>query len=86
MYRVHLAREGEGIIYCGDYPDYEQAVAVAESEPDGLPEFCWDNARNAGHQAGMEAPPPGREDDDPISWHGKDGYYCVVVVHNEEQQ
>lgn len=40
----------------------------------------WETARKAGHVAGMQAPTGGFEDQEPMSWHGEEGWHCVVEV------
>lgn len=81
-YRVYEAADGSDLVYCGEFDDLASAQEFAESEPGGLPRSMWDTARAAGHCAGMTAPDGGDEgeDDEPISWHGAEGTYCVVGV------
>lgn len=80
-YRVYEAEDGCDLVYCGEFDDLTEAQEFAETEPGGLPASMWDTARAAGHCGGQTAPDGGAEDDEPISWHGTDGTYCVVAVH-----
>lgn len=80
MYRVYEAPEGCSQIFCGEFPTLQEAVACADSEPAGLEKSLWDTARAAGHCGGMSAPEGGEEGDEPLSWHGAKGNYCVVRV------
>lgn len=79
-WRVYYAPDGCDPSYCGECDTREEAETLAESEPAGLPRAQWDTARTAGHCAGMTAPDGGEEDEEPASWHGADGWYCVVRV------
>ena len=80
-YRVYLAPDGCDPSYCGEYSTIEEARDVAEREPAGLDACMWETARAAGHCGGMTAPDTaGREDRDPLSWHGASGNHCVVRV------
>lgn len=79
-YRVYEAREGHDLVYCGEYPTYDEAVRIAETEPDGLPESLWGTAKSAGHVAGKQAPEAVEECEEPESWHGREGWHCVVRV------
>lgn len=80
-YRVYKAEEGSCPSFCGEYDTYDEAAAVAESEPAGLSKSLWGTAYAAGHAAGQFAPDRrGEEDDEPSSWHGTRGWHCVVPV------
>ena len=78
-YRVYYAPDGSDEAYCGERDTYAEAVAMAETEPDGLERSLWETARAAGHFGGMTAPGCGTEGQ-PISWHGSEGWHCVVEV------
>lgn len=77
-YRVYRAPDGCDPMYCGEFDEYDAAVRHAESEPVGLEKCLWQTARAAGHCAGMHAPDDCEESDEPVSWHGAEGDYCVV--------
>ena len=79
-YRVYHAPDGCDVSFCGEFASLAEAVAVAGQEPGGLPRDQWDTARAAGHCDGMYAPEGGVEDDEPLSWHGPEGYHCVSRV------
>jgi len=79
-YEVYYAPDGATQQYCGEFDSYEEAAEAAEQEPEGLTESLWETARAAGHVGGMYAPSGGDEDDEPLSWHGADGFYCVIGV------
>lgn len=79
-WRVYCCPDGCCASYCGEYDTQEEAEAIAESEPIGLEESLWATARAAGHCAGLTAPDPDGEEDDPQSWHGAAGYHCVLKV------
>lgn len=79
-YRVYYAPEGNDPAFCGEYATLAEAQAAAEKEPDGLPQSMWQTAHKAGHCAGMTAPEGGVEGENPISWHGGEGWHCVCAV------
>lgn len=80
-FRVYRWPDGSCPDFCGEYPTLEAAEEAAEGEPAGLPKSEWESARRAGHRDGMTAPDPdGDEADEPESWHGANGNYCVVRV------
>lgn len=80
-YRVYEAPDGGDPSYCGEFDSLEEAEEYANTEPTGLVKALWDTARAAGHCAGMTAPPGGGiEEDEPLSWHGEQGWHCVVEV------
>jgi hypothetical protein len=78
-YRVYYSPEGSDSQYCGEFESLDEAQEAAESEPDGLEQCLWDTARAAGHCGGLSAPDAG-EEGEPLSWHGTDGWYCVIAV------
>ena len=80
-WRVYQAPEGGGQAYCGEFTTLTAAQAHAETEPEGLWDYQWATARAAGGCDGLVAPPEaGIEDDEPVSWHGATGRFCVVEV------
>lgn len=79
-YRVYKCSDGSGSEYCGEFDTLAEAQAHAEREPMGLPESEYGTARAAGHGAVMTAPGPGVESEEPISWHGEEGWHGVFEV------
>lgn len=84
-YRVYKAEVGSDIAFCGEYDTYERAVEIAGKEPRGLEQSLWDTARAAGHCGGQTAPDSDGEEDEPKSWHGASGSYCVCVVRYQRK-
>jgi hypothetical protein len=78
-YRVYNAPDGCDIAFCGEYDTYDQAVAVAEREPSGTPKCLWATGL-AANDARLSGPEGGEEQDEPISWHGANGWHCVCEV------
>lgn len=80
-YRVYRAPDGGGTFFCGEYATLQEAIEAAENEPAGLARCAWGTARAAGHCGGKTAPSnEGEESDEPESWHGTEGWHCVVRV------
>lgn len=79
-YRVYEAPDGCGLVFCGERSTYGSAVVFAESEPGGTPEYQWATMRAAGGMADTSPDVDGREDEEPMSWHGAAGWHCVVRV------
>ncbi len=79
-FRVYKNADGCGLEFCGEYDSLGEAVTVAEKEPNGLPEFLWATARAAGRCYGFAAPDSRGEESEPLSWHGVEGFHCVVRV------
>lgn len=77
-YRVYEAADGSGLVYCGEFATVTEAEAAAEKEPGGVEESVW-STMVAAHDD--RAPDPkGIESDEPLSWHGQEGWHCVVEV------
>ena len=77
-YRVYEAPDGCDEGFVGEYATCEQAVLVAEQERTGTPRADWNMHRAANDD--VDTPDGGIEDDEPISWHGENGWHCVVRV------
>lgn len=79
-YRVYEAREGCDPEFCGECDTLEDAVELAESEPGGVPKYQWATMRAAGGMADTSPDVDGQEDEEPMSWHGQEGWHCIVRV------
>lgn len=77
-YRVYEAADGSSPVYCGEFATLAEAKAAAEQEPGGVEESVWATMIAAGDDRAPN--PAGIEDDEPLSWHGEQGWHCVVPV------
>lgn len=83
-YRVYRAPEGGVFEYCGEFDSADEAARHAEKSPEGgALEYLWETHRAA--KDGVPVPDlDGVEDEEALSWHGAEGWHCVVRVTYDE--
>lgn len=78
-WRVYRAPEGGTADFCGEFDTRAEALAHANTSPDGTPQSDWETHKAA--RDGVPVPEcTGKEEDEAESWHGVDGWHCVVRV------